>query len=139
MHALTVRQPWADAIAYGGKTTENRTWPVPEKHIGKPILIHAGASYDPMGRFLITDWDALDSWPNSRSAIVAVASLTDCHRSAGTCCAPWGESDVYHWQLADVRRLRHPVPARGALGFWTPNQAVIEDVITQTTALRPSA
>lgn len=29
MRALTIRQPWADLILYGGKDVENRTWPVP--------------------------------------------------------------------------------------------------------------
>ena len=50
MKALTIRQPWADAIVHGTKRTENRTWKT--THRG-PVLIHAGVAYDPMGRFII--------------------------------------------------------------------------------------
>jgi ASCH domain len=41
---LTIRQPWAWAIIYGGKDVENRSWLT--KHRG-PLLIHAGSAFDP--------------------------------------------------------------------------------------------
>ena len=31
--ALTVKQPWVFGICYGGKRVENRTWPIPPKHL----------------------------------------------------------------------------------------------------------
>lgn len=34
MRALTIRQPWAAAIAHGPKRIENRPKPIPPKHIG---------------------------------------------------------------------------------------------------------
>lgn len=120
MRALTIRQPWADAIAHPTKRTENRTWTT--KYRG-PLLIHAGAAYDPMGRFIITDWDALDSWPDTRSAIIARAELADVHPATNGCCAPWGEPGVYHWQLTDITPLPDPVPCKGRLGLWTPPPA----------------
>lgn len=62
-------------------------------------------------------------------AVVAVATLLGCHRASAprvislgveerTCCAPWGESwhndgPAYHLVLANVRRLKVPVVARG--------------------------
>ncbi len=136
MKALTVRQPWADAIAHGEKRTENRTWQPPKKHIGTRILIHAGAAYDPMGRFIITDRGALNSWPDTRGAIIAVAELRDAHAAAGGCCAPWGEPNVYHWTLADVVALAEPVAAKGALGFWTPYGDVLAAVEAQLAVTR---
>jgi hypothetical protein len=127
IRALTIRQPWADAITHGTKRTENRTWQPPKKHIGTRILIHAGAAHDPMGRFIITDRDALNSWPDTRGAILATATLTDCHAAAG-CCAPWGEPNVFHWELADVTALPEPVPCKGRLGLWTPPGDVLATV-----------
>src|ERR1051326_1498970 len=41
--ALSVRQPWAWLIIYGGKDIENRDWPT--SHRG-PTLIHAGKQWD---------------------------------------------------------------------------------------------
>ncbi|MFJ7999035.1 ASCH domain-containing protein [Streptomyces sp. NPDC096310] len=136
MRALTIRQPWADAIAHGTKRTENRTRKAPAKRIGTRILIHAGAAYDSMGRFIITDRNALNSWPDTRGAIIAVATLTSSHFAAGCCCKGWGEPNVHHWMLTDVTALPEPVPAKGALGFWKPADDVITAAITQTQAAR---
>ena len=134
MKALTIRQPWAGAIVHQQKRVENRSWPVPKKRLGTRILIHAGAAYDPMGRFIITDRDALNSWPDTRKAIIAIATLAGVHFSDG-CCGPWGEENVYHWTLADVVALPKPVPAKGALGFWTPDEDTVNAVLRQETGV----
>lgn len=42
MKAITDKQPWASLIVEGIKDVENRTWPCPEKYIGKRVLIHTG-------------------------------------------------------------------------------------------------
>lgn len=130
MIALTVRQPWADAIAHGGKRIENRTWPVPAKHVGARILIHAGAVAD---RYAVLPAEVPSrpiGWPGTRSAVVAVATLVGSHLATGRCCGPWGFPEVFHWQLADVTALTDPVPCKGRLGLWTPPA----DVIAAATA-----
>ncbi|WP_438479162.1 hypothetical protein [Streptomyces asiaticus] len=124
MRALTIRQPWAGAIAHQTKRVENRSWKLPAKHHGARILIHAGAQ---------PDKDAIVYGPNLDvySAVVATATLADCHWSDdGTCCGPWGFGKAYHWTLTDVVALTEPVPAKGKLGIWTPS----EDIITAATA-----
>ena len=126
--ALTIRQPWAGAIAHQTKRVENRTWKLPAKHHGTRILIHAGAQPD---RDAIVYGEHLDVY----SAIVAVATITDCHWSDdGTCCGPWGFSKAYHWALADVVALDQPVPAKGRLGIWTPDTGLLAAVDAQTAA-----
>jgi hypothetical protein len=119
MKALTIKQPWAGAIAHQTKRVENRSWKLPAKHEGARILIHAGAQPD---RHATVYGDHLDVY----SAVVAVATITGCHYSDdGTCCGPWGEENVYHWTLADVIALPEPIPAKGALSFWTPGDDVL--------------
>ena len=140
MKALTIRQPWAAAITHGTKRTENRSWPAPAKHIGATILIHAAASED---RTLRQSQDAppeltrgVGIWPDTRSAIVAVATLTGCHFDQGAgCCTPWGMDGYFHWTLDDVTALPKPVPAKGALGFWTPTADTLNAVTTQQTGV----
>lgn len=44
LRGLTIRQPWAWAVIYGGKDVENRRWRT--AHRG-PLLIHAGQDADP--------------------------------------------------------------------------------------------
>jgi hypothetical protein len=125
MKALTIRQPWAGAIAHQTKRTENRTWKLPAKHEGARILIHAGAQPD---RDAIVYGDNLDVY----SAVVAVATVTGCHYSDdGRCCGPWGQENVYHWTLTDIVALTEPVPAKGALGIWTPGAELIAAVEQQ--------
>lgn len=128
--ALTVRQPWADAIAHHGKHVENRSWQLPTRHAGARILIHAGAADDRSVR---------DPQPGSlldgtstavRSAIIATATLSGCHW-AGCCCTPWGQPGVYHWQLADVQPLPVPVPCKGRLGLWVPDDELLAAVDAQ--------
>lgn len=41
MKALSLRQPWANAVLYLGKTIENRVWPPPATMLGVEFLIHA--------------------------------------------------------------------------------------------------
>ena len=56
MRALSLRQPWADAVLFGGKTLENRVaWR--NSHFRGSFLIHASkgmtrAEYDDVLRFL---------------------------------------------------------------------------------------
>jgi ASCH domain len=130
--ALTVRQPWAAAIAYGDKRVENRTWKAPG--LGR-VVIHAGKA---------ADWDApgmawtaaglapygpgctRSMWAGSLALgeIVAVAEVTGCHdwtrcRSPdGTLCSPWAARGQWHWVLGSVRPLAVPAPCKGALGLW---------------------
>lgn len=43
MKALSIRQPWADAIIYCGKDIENRTW---NTKLRGRILVHAAKTVD---------------------------------------------------------------------------------------------
>lgn len=120
--ALTIRQPWAGAIVHQTKRIENRTWKLPASMVGTRFLVHAGAERD---KLAVVYGPNLDVY----GAIIGAATLTGCHYSDDSkniCCSEWAFPGVYHWQLNDVVALDQPVPAKGALGFWTP----IPDVIT---------
>jgi hypothetical protein len=120
MRALTLRQPWAWAVAYGGKTCENRTRRT--THRGE-IAIHAGLTWDDDAATspLIT---TLANWNRGNvptGAVVALAEIVGCHEALGgalRCCYPWGEPGACHWELANVRPLATPVPCRGHLGLF---------------------
>jgi len=129
MKALTIRQPWAGAIAHQTKRVENRTWKLPAKHEGARILIHAGAQPDRHAQMY-------GEHLNVYSAIVAVATITGCHFDNGNqvCCSYWAQPGLYHWELADVTALPEPVlGVSGALGFWTPDEETINAALRQDT------
>lgn len=153
MRALTVRHPWAWAIATGAKSIENRTRGT--RYRG-PLAIHAGREWSLRGendrRVVRLGLDCLDHlehpilghgskhgaehlamhWPGFHyAAVIAIAQLVDSHPDTG-CCRPWGESSyseaggrtrtvIHHLVLEDIHQLTTPLPARGALGLWTPD------------------
>lgn len=122
MKALTIRQPWADAIVHQTKRVENRTWKTNYRGL---VLIHAGAAHDPQAAIY-------GPRPDVRSAVLAIAEIDDCHYSEdGQCCGPWGEENVYHWHLCEVRPLPKPVCCKGRLGLWTPAADIVTAVETQ--------
>lgn len=119
--ALTVRQPWADAIAHGPKRTENRTRPTKYRGL---LLIHAGLTGDRAAVLA-----GISVGPDKRGHVIATAQLVGCHQADGQCCGKWGFPDCWHWELADVQALTAPVPAKGQLGLWTPPSEVLLAVL----------
>ena len=132
MRALTVKQPFADAIIHGHprdglKTTENRPKPIPKGHTGTTILIHAGKAFHPLGEDV--DWEQR---PDARMAIIGTARLAACHLDDNGCCAPWGMAGFFHWQLEDARPLTTPIlDVPGQLGLWTPDDDALAAIHAQ--------
>lgn len=113
MKALTIWQPWANAIAHHGKRIENRTWPPPKSIIGERIAIHAGKKVD---KDAVT---MLGVEPVPTGAIIATAvvlgwtnGLPESHSQHRWFCGPCG------WVLDQIRPLANPEPCRGAQGLW---------------------
>jgi len=136
LRALTIRQPWAWAIAVAGKDVENRGWPTSYRGL---LAIHAGKGEDdPYGLpddARRTFLQAATLPATALGAVVAVVDLVDCHRHDATGadagggrhrwlsldddrCSEWAVPGQWHWQLTSVRPLARPVPCRGSLGLW---------------------
>lgn len=117
--ALTVRQPWAWAIAHAGKDVENRTWST--RYRGR-IAIHAGQTrpdaddLDEVGFLALRLNLRLLELPQlAYGAVVAVATLADV---TTTSLSRWAEPGCFHWQLTDVHPLAEPLPASGKHRLW---------------------
>lgn len=121
IRALTIRQPWAALIAHDDKRIENRTWGTAWRG---QLLIHAAKTPDPIERH--SNPVAGDE---VRSAIVATATLADCHVCDGG-CSLWAEPGRHHWVLQDVHALPEPVPCSGSLGLWRPDKAIVQAIVT---------
>lgn len=132
MKALTIRQPWASAIAAGYKTVENRTWRTRERG---PIAVHASAriyrgefrdDFDTIAQLLSWPLDVqrrmYAEWNDRRNcgAVLAVARLVACALPG----EDWVRDNPFFYGpfgfvLYDIQPLARPVPVRGALGFWS--------------------
>ena len=113
MRVLTVHQPWAGLLVAGIKDVENRRW---ETNYRGPLLIHAGAATDPYGR------SPLPPQSSVPRALLGVVTLLDCvERST----SEWAEPGQWHWLVGNARAFRHPIPATGRLGLWTPDREIV--------------
>lgn len=143
MRALTVQQPWAQAIAVGAKVVENRAtrW----GYVG-PLAVHAGARWSERGA---ADVRCRALWPDlapsdrfRHSAVVAVVDVVDCHPVRPGCCTHLWADAMYagvpvgaHLVMANARELPHPVPTPGRLGLWRLPPVVEAAVTAQLHAL----
>ena len=108
LRCLTVKQPWAAHIVYGGKRVENRVWHAPRSIVGTRIGIHAG---------LGVDRNAPPHDSGCHSALIGTAVVV-----ASVEACPPGQEDwwigPHGWVLDDVVELAEPIPMRGQLGVW---------------------
>ena len=141
MRAITIRQPWADAIETGAKNVENRTWVSRQLRVGDQLAIHAGAasvSSDALAYMLEKrgiDVRALarrSRHYGTTGAVIAVVDYLGAHLDTDEdphdvapwreCCgSPWAFRGAKHWVLGNVIHLTEPVPVPGGgrLGVWT--------------------
>jgi hypothetical protein len=143
MRAVTVKQPWAWAIAHGGKAVENRSSGFSYRGL---LAIHAGMTWSERGETDPRVYEAAHAQCVGRrnmpfGAFLAVAELVDVHPDAG-CCRPWGESSyteaggrvrtaVHHLVLEDIRPLTDPLPCRGMLGLWRVPMDIAEKLLKE--------
>jgi hypothetical protein len=148
MRVLTVRQPWAHEIIFGGKDVENRVRNIAGSYRG-PVAIHAGLSYDEDAviwtdtRPIPIDEDGSHTHP--AGAIIGVVYLTGVHGVMMTSnrwhcetvpadsgpCSAWADLSARHLVLANPRPLLNQIPFRGALGLRTLDESVENDVWLQ--------
>lgn len=153
---LTVRSPWAELIARGLKTIENRSWPPYDFMLGRHLAIHASPTWDQQGydymranhpRF------ALDPpmREECRYGVIAVVRLvgwvqrTESGPPRVVKMLPgeffgkaedqlghsidwrWFHGAEYGWVLRDVRRIE-PVACAGRQKVWQLSRFVLASV-----------
>ncbi|GAA4326917.1 hypothetical protein GCM10023178_39510 [Actinomadura luteofluorescens] len=138
MQAMSVQQPWAFAIARGGKSVSNQSFPTAYRG---PLLIHASMRVDlkacdsPL--IQAAGWDPRDPLATI-GAVIAVAELDDvCSaavRGAACECGPWADSASHHWLLSGIRALPRPIVALGRTDLWQPTPTLLKEVETMFAA-----
>ena len=114
MHAITIRQPWAELIVRGEKDVENRSW---RTHHRGALLIHAGAQ-------AYREFFAEHGVPDDaeRSAIIGIVEVVDCKQER---TSTWHEEGSWGWYLVRAKRFRKPIPMKGRRGlFEVPEKKV---------------
>ena len=120
-HALSLWQPWTEAIFYGPKRVENRSWAPPKTFHGKRLALHTAKKYDDWSdnfiRALWPEFDDAKRFPAGH--IVGIVTLTGSRRvrEGQPVTDPWACGPCA-WELADPVTLAAPIPIRGAQGLW---------------------
>jgi hypothetical protein len=124
--ALSLTQPWATAIALGLKRWETRSWPTSFRG---EVAIHASKGYPKWAKEFAVEENLLDL---PLGHIVCLCEITEC-RQTETVAAELSEQEIkwgdyypgrYAFKLENVRPLVQPIPAKGALSFWTVEDAI---------------
>jgi hypothetical protein len=129
MKALSIKQPWVHAILREGKDIENRSWR--SSHRGW-IALHASLNPQKEGKFprgiKYPDLDTLDY--GAICGIVRVVDNVTKSRSKWFNQPPRGYINN-GWVLADVKRLKRPIPCKGSLGLWKVPRSALEGIKRQ--------
>ncbi len=129
MKAITVHRPWDQAILYGGKDTENRTWVLWEKLWGVPIALHAGKRYDTDGAEWMKE-HGLYVPPrdeDSPTGIVGVVVFSHVERMPRN---KW-YSGPNGWVIASHTALGEAIDIKGNQGLWKVPTDVVEEIDRQ--------
>lgn len=97
--AVSVRQPWAWLLLHD-KDVENRSWALPERYVGKPLLLHTGKTEEsilPELRPLLKDYDGRRGGVVGR---ITVGPTTLNHPSR------WAEQGNLRWPVLRALSLR---------------------------------
>ena len=139
MRALTLTQPWASLIALLIKTFETRSW---KTNYTGLLLIHASREVDK--RFIKSrhglHYRMPELWtpenPIPTKAIVALCELNPCVPTWPV-PANLGKEDLdlgdwspgrWAWPLTNIRPLPEPIPCRGSMSVWTPDDSIVQQV-----------
>lgn len=144
---LSVRQPWADCIAFAGKDVENRSYMPNIKTYPHKVLIHATKKPDmdfwtamivaPNGTRANCLYDSVYSkvwrgqlryglWKDEHSTLGAIIAIGYIDQVSQSSTSEWAMPNCWHWHLKDVRPIV-PIPYSGVRRF-NANQIITLDV-----------
>jgi hypothetical protein len=110
---LSVRQPWAWAIARGRMPIENRDWAPAYRGqlaIYASMRVDLRANESPLISF--AGWDPGDPAAaiGGIVAVVTLARVCSAAVNGKDCgCGEWARPSAYHWRLTDAQPLDRPV------------------------------
>lgn len=133
MKMLSLTQPWAQLVVEGHKEFETRSWGTSYRGW---LGIHASKGFPRDDQSLLEEepfLSALNRPPEDlpRGAVVGVVFLREVmhtHITLKTVAisnqerefGDWSPGRFAWWFLGSRRKLRAPIPWKGALGLWTP-------------------
>jgi hypothetical protein len=125
MKAITLYQPWANAVVMGLKKIETRSWKT--SYTGR-IAIHASKTFPSYAKQFAQTERALGRCPSRLifGAIIGFVTIMGMRFTEDV--APqisalerlYGDYSLgrWAWMLCDPEELKNPIPIKGARGLW---------------------
>jgi hypothetical protein len=128
MYGLTLHSPWAQAIVYGPKRVENRSWR-PGAALGELIAIHCGETLDEEAVHMLRERDLYEYREELHHPghIVGVARVVDVVEQSDD---PWFRGPL-GWILEDVRALDEPLATPGDRRLWLVDEELVAEIEEQ--------
>jgi len=132
MLALSIKQPWADALVGGRKSIEIRGWRPPRHAIGQTIAIHAGKLPDrhaPLRIMRLRTREATVPAHERCGGVIGVARLIEARTYAAYSEwlrdlalhlnePEWFEVGLVGWVFDGQIGFERAIPSRGQLGLF---------------------
>lgn len=129
MKAITLTQPWATLVCIGAKRIETRSWSTDYRG---PLAIHAAKGFPGWAKqmcFKPVFNNALEfCHPDALplGVVLCTVELIKVEQITMFTAQPpdpefqFGDYGVgrFMWQLANLKDLKSPIPAKGVLGLW---------------------
>lgn len=126
---LAVRQPYAWAICAGAKTIENRSWTT--KHRGQIVIVASSTTGQIKALQKAAKPKVLSAGHLVTSAAIGVADIVDVlSLNPNMEGNPWAFGP-YCWVLANARLFKKPIPCKGKLKLYTPDEALARQIEEQ--------
>lgn len=154
LRVLTVKQPFASLLCWGVKDVENRSQ---KTNIRGRVLIHAGAQwygdfyrgksavakvFFPSNILTKEQRESMTFEQRSKllkadtylplSAIIGEVEIVDCVQNHPSV---WAIPGYWHWVVENAVLFPEPIPCKGALSFWRPQGALIDQIFEQQIKL----
>jgi hypothetical protein len=146
MKALSLTEPWATLVITGEKENETRTWKTAYRGT---IAVQAAKSFPPWAKaYLANDFfksklarhefHAPEDF--SLGAIIGTVQIVEMIRTedyarqiAGAVELLFGDYEPgrWVWRLAEPKRLRKPIPCKGALSLWEVPADIEKQILVQ--------
>lgn len=132
--AVTLRQPWANAVASGLDRLDRQTWAPPEWALGAHLAIHA-SSLEADARGVLTLAGLIDCDTHGpRGAVVGLAQLVEV---ASLARANARHPAFFLWRFACPVRIEVPQACTGQEGLWRLHPNVAACVLAQVPTGSP--
>lgn len=136
-YAVTLWQPWAWAVIFGGKDIENRSRRISPCN----LLIHAGLYFDEKAadRVLeLTGRKRLPELAKRGGFIIGQVTVIDATFGIHDTDSPWAHDNQWHWHLRRKQRADPPIVCRGYPGLWRPPKNWENSFARTTSRKQPS-